>query len=172
MAVAGIGGAAPYSPDSNPSRSQTGNPFGQVPFFFHRIALLLQGRRQDLERMRVERPGKVRRWFTVTTQPVPATPPFSWPRDSFDAQTGGLVPGCQPIRYLISDNCQGDEGGNQLSNPGARAVTPFIRSAGNPPLIRAGQQQGRPTVRSRLTSFGSRVPPINQAYPSEQVPGG
>lgn len=96
---------------------------------------------------------------------------FIWPLNSFSRLGPALASFFGPVRYLASDHAGADFGGNQLSNPEARESVPFIRSDGQPPAIRAGQQQGRPTVRSRLTSFGQRVPPVNQVYASEAKGG-
>lgn len=172
MSASGLGGAAPVAPDSRPSHAQQGNPLGQYPNFFHRLRWMLWGRNQNLQLMRTERPGIVRRWWTGSSCPVGAEPPFSWARNSFDAEGAPMAAATSPIRYLVSDRRPAWEGGNQLSNPEARAVVPFMRSDGNPPLIRAGNAPSRPTVRSRLTSFGQRVPPLNNPYPSEAEGGG
>lgn len=149
---------------------QSKNPFGQEPTFFHRLVQRVAERRQDLQLERTERPGRVREWWQVTDKPSVAMGSFVWPLNSFSTLGGRLAAFFGPTRYLASDRSdRGDFGGNQLSNPDARAAVQFVRSDGQPPAIRAGQAQGRPTVRSRLTSFGQRVPPTNQVYPSEEV---
>ncbi len=37
------------------------------------------------------------------------------------------------------------------------------------PTLSAGTRRGRPTVRNRMTSFGSRVTPLNRRAPAAQV---
>jgi hypothetical protein len=45
----------------------------------------------------------------------------------------------------------------------------LMRSRSKPVTIGAGQVRTRPTVRNRMTSFGSRVPTINQAVPAAEA---
>ena len=147
------------------------NPFGQTPDFFHRRAVLLQGRRMDLWPERTMAPGTIRRFWGRVANMISGGWAFNWSRNLFDDAPDGVngvvTTSC---RYMISTRYT-NTGGNDLSNPGARDYKeyPAYRHAPNPAIIRAGQQQGRPTVRNRITSFGSRVPPINDVLPSQQI---
>jgi hypothetical protein len=171
VSFAGNGGAAPYTLGAYPYIVNQGNPLAQIPgTFFHRRAVLLRGRRQDLDTLETQQAGVLRRLWAPIANMISAGEIFNWSRNLYDDAPDGVNgQTTTSVRYLISTRNIG--AGNGLVNPQARQVFPYenIRHAPDPLFIRAGQQQGRPTVRNRLSSFSSRVPPINPVLPSENV---
>lgn len=145
------------------------NPYGLAGFArFHRNRLLLYTRDQDRElRHTVLNPGTIRRWIMPALRYVGAQGPFSWTENSFspDAPRG---PGGQtnPRRFLIS-TVDTLTAGNQLSNPMLRPAIPPTVAYPAPPLVLAGNVQGRPTLRQRVPSFGSRIPALNVQAPGQ-----
>lgn len=145
------------------------NPYGIEGFArFHRIFLPRFTRDQSRElRETVANPGTIRRFVMPALRYVGAQGPFSWTGNSFspDAPKG---PGGQsnPLRYLIS-TIDTLTAGNQLSNPMQRPAIPPTVAYPAPPLILAGNVQGRPTLRQRVPSFGSRIPSLNSILPGE-----
>jgi hypothetical protein len=139
------------------------NPYGVEGFArFHRNRLLLFTRDQDrVLRVTVANPGTIRRFLMPALRYVGAMGPFSWTENSFspDAPRG---PGGQtnPLRYLISTT-DTLTAGNLLSNPMMRPAVPPSVAYPAPPLVLAGNVQGRPTLRQRVPSFGSRIPALN-----------
>jgi hypothetical protein len=171
MAASGNGGSAPYG--YLPSAQNQGNPLAQVPgTFFHRFGILVRGRRQEIaQTIRTDGGGTLRFWWRGLGNMITGGSAFSWSRNlNDDAPDGvnGVV--SSPLRYRIATDYV-TTAGNQRSNPEGRQQLryPTMRHAPNPVFLRAGQQQGRPTIRNRITSFGSRVPPVNQPLPSEKV---
>lgn len=172
MAASGNGGAAPYFGGGAAYLANEGNPLGQIPgTFFHRRAVLVRGRRQDRRTGgRTLIPVTVRDWCMPIVNAIAAGPRFDWAKNMFDfnADPAHAV-NTNPLRYKVSTRYLGQ--GNMLVNPGARSFVryPTRPHAPDPVFLRAGQLQGRPTVRNRITSFGSRVPTVNKPLPSEQV---
>lgn len=145
------------------------NPEGLTDFDrFHRNRLLLYTRDQDRRvRGTIAEPGTLRRLWRNIAEYSGAAPPFSWTANRFD---GDPVPAGQavttPLRYLIS-TVNVLTAGNLLSNPLARrALNPSVAHPGAR-LILTGNVANRPTIRTRVPSFGSRVPALNQ-----EIPGG
>jgi hypothetical protein len=109
--------------------------------------------------------GQVRRLWRQAVQYIPASPPFSWTANR--PGRGGPLPGASEgyeitrgLRYLTrSLYMPGGADNTRLSELHTR-VTPRVRSL--PVTTAAGSVRSRPTVRNRLTSFGSRVEPINE----------
>ncbi len=139
------------------------NPYGVVGFArFHRNRLLLFTRSQDrVVRITFQNPGTIRRFVMPALRYMGAQGPFSWTGNSFspDAAHQG-APLSNPKRYLISST-DTTTAGNQLSNPMLRPAVPPSVAAPSPPLVLGGNVQGRPTLRQRTPSFGSRIPSLN-----------
>lgn len=73
-----------------------------------------------------------------------------------------------PFRYLITTMLT-LTAGNQRSRPMMRPAIPPVVTHSPPRLVMAGNVGYRPTVRSRVPSFGSRVPALNPSlYPEQQ----
>lgn len=155
-----------------PAVDRTGvprNPYGVSGFArFHRNRLLLFTRDQDRElRLTVALPGTIRRFIMPALRYVGAQGPFSWTENSFspDAPKGQGM-NTNPLRYLISTT-DVLTAGNQRSNPMLRPAIPPSVAAPSPPLVLAGNVQGRPTLRQRVPSFGSRIPALNGQQPGD-----
>lgn len=145
------------------------NPYG-VPGFerFHRIYTPKFTRDQDrVLRVTVANPGTIRRFLMPALRYVGAMGPFNWTTNSFSPDARG-GPGGQtnPLRYLISTT-DTLTAGNLRSNPMMRPAIPPSVAYPAPPLVLAGNVQGRPTLRQRVPSFGSRIPALNTIIPGE-----
>lgn len=142
------------------------NPFGEVPGSNERSRRnhpnLVAARDQDTAgRHTVAEPGTIRRFIRAAVGYTGAAQPFSWTRNAFSDESGEVQgPVTSTKRFLISTR-DFLTAGNQRSNPIERA--PIVRQPQAPPIpiVYAGNLQHRPTVRNRMTSFGSRVAPIN-----------
>lgn len=145
-----------------------------VPFFaahrklaerFHRNRLLLFTRDQDREvRSTTQVPNvTIRRLWQNLAGYVGTGGPFSWTANS--AAGGATVEShvSTPLRYLVT-TVDTLTAGNQRSNPMKRPqIKPRVAHSA-PSLVMAGNVGYRPTVRSRIPSFGSRVPALNQGF--------
>lgn len=103
-------------------------------------------------------PGSIRRDVYTQINSIPAPPPFGW------ADNPRIF--TNPLRYRVSTRFR-RIGNSRAINAALRpivrrqvAVSTVTRQVGNKP--------SQPTVRNRLTSFGSRVPPLNQPSPNAQ----
>lgn len=107
----------------------------------------------DDTRVDVAAGGTIRRLWRQAVNFIPAPPPFPVSQAPLAIT--------RALRYRASTTFQ--RAGNSNTRFGARR--PFIVTRHNmrPVTIAAGNQQGRPTVRNRMTSFGSRVPTVNRA---------
>lgn len=179
MSVAGTNGAVwPRGFSGRDGRYQgplavEKNTLGQTSFFFHRLLRLVAARRFDVTPTeRLLAPGFLRRWWMRDPNAdIFGSPDFSWSRNNFETHravngvvstTVGRYMTTASVRHMVGD---------ALVNPLERAAVGFDRHAGQPPAYRAGQKKNNPSVRSRITSFGSRVPPVNNPYPQEVIPG-
>jgi hypothetical protein len=143
------------------------NPLGETPTRFH-------GRRQVFVARAGETPGlmdvdtradtvaagTIRRNYRQSVNFVPAPPPVDITRNN------GLGVVTRALRYKASSVYR--RGGNDNTRFGARR--PFVPARHNsrPVTIAAGNQQGRPTIRNRMTSFGRRVAPVNAPSPAAE----
>lgn len=118
-------------------------------------------RRQDVITPTVAEPGTIRGFWRGLAGYVGATPAFSWTANGFAANAPIRGPVTNSLRYLITTR-NVLTAGNQRSNPIQRP--PIVRQAQAPPvpLVYAGNIQGRPTIRARIISFGSRIPAVNR----------
>ena len=122
-------------------------------------------RDQDRDvRRTVQEPGTIRRLWQNLAAYTGAAPPFSWTDNDFD---GTAQPPrahvSTPLRYLVT-TVNTLTAGNQRSAPMRRPQVPPTVAHGAPALVMAGNVGYRPTVRSRIPSFGSRVPALNQGF--------
>ena len=105
-------------------------------------------------------PGTIRRLWRQAVNFVPAPPPFP-----VSAAPTTIT---RALRYKVSTHYRA--AGTDNTRWGApRAYVP-TGHAGRLVTIAAGNQQGRPTVRNRMTSFGRRVPTVNQPSAAAEVP--
>ncbi len=97
--------------------------------------------------------GTIRRLWRQAVNMVPAPPPFP--------VAAAPLAITRALRYRTSTLFRA--AGTDNTRFGARRpiVPPRTGRHPRPVTIAAGNQQGRPTVRNRIVSFGSRVPTIN-----------
>lgn len=85
--------------------------------------------------------------------------PFSW------VDNPPLI--TRPLRYRVISIFRGAGNSASMTNAAPRPVR--VRQARMSAIVRlAGNAPAKPSVRNRLTSFGSRVPPVNQPSPNAQ----
>ena len=168
-----------------PVRGQPRNPLRQEPDRFHRlrtfggdtVAVDTSGERPTRfhERLRVNvvRPGEtpgtseldrstgieaagtIRRLWHQLINPVPAPPPFPVAAAPFTGQ--------RTIRYRAQSIYRGSGDALRFSRAGVPGLHTVIVQASRQSRVTtsAGLNRNRPTVRNRISSFGSRVPPLN-----------
>lgn len=108
-------------------------------------------------------PGTVRRLWRQVANLTPAQASYSWtdsapaPGRPVSAPSGLDV--TRTLRYMArSTYAAAGTDGTRMSALHTK-IHPRVHS--KPVSIAGGSARSRPTVRNRLTSFGSRVPPIN-----------
>lgn len=168
-----------------PVRGQPRNPLGQQPERFHRLRTFggdvvsvdtagetplrfhetarvnvvrpgeTPGTSEHDRSTGIEAPGQIRRLWHQLISPVPAPPPFQVSAAPFTGQ--------RAIRYRSQSVYRA--AGNMLRfvRGDAQGLHTVIvnQSRQDRPTIGTGQNRNRPTVRNRMSSFGSRVPPLN-----------
>lgn len=114
--------------------------------------------------------GQIRRIWRQTVNLIPAQDSYSWsgnaPGPGAPNQAWRGVEITRAVRYMTRsvyvgqgvDNSRFEGLHTPISPRGQRSV----HAQGRRVTAAAGSVRGRPTVRNRLTSFGSRVPTINQ----------
>ena len=141
------------------------NPLGQRSTRFHRSPPRVVARAgetpglNDVDtRADTAARGTIRRLWRQSFNLVPAPPPVDVTRNN------GLGVVTRALRYKASSTYKA--AGTDNTRFGAARV--HVPSRHNQPrvTIAAGNQQGRPTVRNRMTSFGRRVPPVNPVSPA------
>ena len=114
--------------------------------------------------------GQVRRDWLQHINLTPGSAPYSWTESAPAPGRPVLSPRgvgiTRALRYMTrSVYVAGGTDGTRYTNLHT-VVHPSARSK---PITRgAGTRRNPPTVRNRLTSFGSRVPPINQRVSGAQ----
>lgn len=93
----------------------------------------------------------------TSSRPMPGDPEYASPRPYFVTTA---------LRYMTRSVYAAGGTDNTRLSALHSAVHP--RVASKPVSLQAGSVRNRPTVRNRLTSFGSRVPPINSKVPAAQ----
>lgn len=164
-----------------PIRGVPRNPLGQEPDRFHRLRPLggdvisvdpvgeLPDRFHDTPRVFVVRSGEtpgtmeldtgahvqaagtIREFWRQSVHPVPAPPPYPVAAEPVQIT--------RALRYKASTNYL--PAGSLNSRFGGMHTTIVQASRQPAPTASAGTRQGRPTVRNRMESFGSRVTPLN-----------
>lgn len=105
--------------------------------------------------------GQIRRLWKQAIGYIPAQAPYSWTTNRNDASPGDAR-GFQitrNMRYMTRSLYMGSGIDNTRFAGLHTAIMPRVRSM--PVTLGSGLVRSRPTVRNRITSFGSRVPPIN-----------
>lgn len=116
----------------------------------------------DVDDTRVDTvaPGTIRRLWQQAVNMIPAPPPFPV------AEAPLAI--TRALRYKASTVFR--RAGNENTRFGARRPITAARHNQARVTVAAGNQQGRPTVRNRMTSFGSRVPTVNRPAAAAQKP--
>ncbi len=157
-----------------PVPGQPRNPFGQTPdrFVLHAPRFVAQAGRtpglmeEDLRHDR-QQAATIRRNWRQAVDYLGMGFVFSWTHNAADPGRGtlGRDQVTRALRYLASTRYVG--AGNFLAYGAPRPLVPG-RHSSRPVTVQTGNRQMRPTVRNRLTSFGSRVPPINSGVPAAE----
>lgn len=120
--------------------------------------------------------GTVRRLYRQSIDLIGAQGPFSWTDNATDnmpnSGNSGGVDITRALRYKTSSLYVG--AGIDNSRYGALHSVVRKQNMYKTVTVAGGSVRGRPTVRNRLTSFGSRVPTLNQTVSAaqNQSPGG
>ncbi len=130
---------------------------------FHLVPFTPMSRlQQDRIRYTAQRPGTIRRFWRAPVRYVGGAngQELSWTNNNIRNQDprGGFV--SNPVQHMIS-TANTIYGGNQLSRPMQRPTLQLSVAAAAPRKITNGNVQGRPVLRARIPSFGSRVPALN-----------
>lgn len=108
-------------------------------------------------------PGQVRRMWRQTINQVNAQAPYSWTASAPTPDAPGTNPGAvgitRALRYMTRSLYMG--AGEDNTRYAALHTQIEQRTNQKPVSLNAGNVRNRPTVRNRLTSFGSRVPTLN-----------
>jgi len=119
-------------------------------------------------------PGQIRRMYKQTVNYIGATPPYSWTANAPQPGRGIVTP--QPMqitrawRYMTRSLYMGSGIDNSEGTSGAWGNHTYVTPKHiNPtPTVGAGNTRNNPTVRNRLTSFGSRAPTLNARVAAAQ----
>lgn len=117
--------------------------------------------------------GQIRKLWRQSVNYNAAFPPYSWTDGdpSYDPPTGahGIT---RALRYMTRSVYIG--GGIDHSRFDELHTVVTKQNVYKTVTVNAGQKRNAPTVRNRLTSFGSRVPTLNRAVSAaeSQQPGG
>ena len=119
-------------------------------------------------RRNVLAPGTVRRLWRPVADMIAAQAPYSW-TESAPAPGRPVVASrglgiTSSLRYMARSLYVAAGTDASRSTGLHTKIHPRVQS--KPVSINAGQVRSRPTVRNRLTSFGSRVPPLNAKVPA------
>lgn len=114
--------------------------------------------------------GQIRTLWRQSVNLIPGSPAFSWSENAPAPGRGFPHPGgfgiTRALRYMT----------RSVYVPGGVDNTRYIGihthvanfNVGKAVTVNAGQVRNRPTVRNRMTSFGSRVPTLNQPATSAE----
>ena len=152
-----------------PVPGQPRNPFGQAP---DRIELErprhipVEGRTAATMvttlRGMILAAGQVRHDWRQVVAYMAAPPDYSWTvnRSLTDASSARGFQLTRALRYLSRMLYMGSGIDNTRFSELHSAVPPAVRH--KPVTVNAGQARNKPVTRNRLTSFGSRVTPLEQ----------
>lgn len=107
--------------------------------------------------------GQIRRFWRQSVNLIPAQAPYSWtknaPAPGRPVQSPDGVDITRALRYMTRSLYM-PAGDDNTRFAGLHTVVPK-RNRSKPVTVGFGQKRNAPTVRNRLTSFGSRVQPLN-----------
>lgn len=113
--------------------------------------------------------GQIRKMWRQSVNLIGAPPAYSWSANGPDHITGARgFQVTRALRYMTRSLYMGSGIDNTHFYGLHTAIQPKVRS--QPVTLGAGQTRSRPTVRNRVTSFGSRVPPLNQPIVGAEQP--
>jgi hypothetical protein len=105
--------------------------------------------------------GQIRHMWRQAVNLIPAGPPYSWSSNGVVVITGARgFEITRALRYLTRSLYMGSGIDNTHFYGLHTEIAP--RHNSKPVTLGSGLNRGRPTVRNRVTSFGSRVPTLNQ----------
>ena len=150
-----------------PVPGQPRNPFGQAP---DRIELerprhpveagRTAGTMERALRGMILAAGQVRHDWRQTAGYINGPPGYSWTASHVDGPAGRAFQVTRALRYLTRMLYFGSGIDNTRFAELHSAVPPAVRH--KPVTVNAGQTRNKPVTRNRLTSFGSRVTPLEQ----------
>jgi len=120
--------------------------------------------------------GQIRRLWRQSVDKIPAQAAFSWtenaPAPGRPVVSPGALDVTRALRYMTRSVYMG--AGIDHTRFDALHTKIVNQNVYKTVTVNVGQVRGRPTVRNRLTSFGSRVPTLNQqvAAAEQQNVGG
>lgn len=114
--------------------------------------------------------GQIRQLWRQSINFTGAQASYSWTRNSPAPDRPVITPTgfriTTALRYMARSVYMGAGNDNTRFAALHTQVNPKVRH--KPVTIGAGTVKNRPTVRNRLTSFGSRVPTLNSVVPAAQ----
>lgn len=111
-------------------------------------------------------PGTVRRFWRQIADIIPAQAPYSWTASSPVGRPIVGVDITTAVRYMTRNLYA--RAGTDETHMSAMHTTIHPSARSKPVTTPAGAVRSRPTIRNRLTSFGSRVPPLNAKVTAAQ----
>lgn len=150
-----------------PVPGQPRNPFGQSPDRIELerprhpvVAGETAGTMVRTLRGMVQAAGQIRHDWRQAIGYIDGPPGFSWTASNVDGSPGRAFQLTRALRYLTRSLYMG-AGIDNTRNAGLHSA--IVQQAHYRPVsVNAGQQRGKPTTRNRLTSFGSRVPTLEE----------
>jgi hypothetical protein len=154
-----------------PVAGQPRNPFGQSP---DRIeleaprAIVQAGRTPATMRLTlrgmVQAAGQIRHDWRQTVGYIDGPPPYSWTSSDTSGPTGRAFQVTRALRYLTRSLYMGAGIDNTRFAELHSAIPSQVRS----PRVTTGggQARNKPVTRNRLTSFGARVPTLQERQPA------
>jgi len=104
--------------------------------------------------------GQIRRLWRQSVDLIPAQGSFSWTRNSNSTDSNPGIDITRALRYMTR-SLYAPQGVDNTRYANLHSAVPK-RTNYKTVTTGAGQKRYAPTVRNRLTSFGSRVPTLNQ----------
>lgn len=114
--------------------------------------------------------GQIRRMWRQAVNLIPAQGPYSWTANASTEESLQGVGITRALRYMTRSVYVA--AGDDHSRFDALHTKIVKRNAYKTVTAPAGTRRSRPTVRNRMTSFGSRVPTLNQAVSAAETQGG
>lgn len=156
------------------------NPGGEKPTLFNRWnrpgPIWWPGETPGMmftdRRATVLAPGQIRLLWRQAVNYIAAQSPYSWtdnapgPRRHFTAPGGFAI--TRALRYLTRSLYMGAGIDNTRFDEQHTVITPQVTY--KTVTMGAGNTRSRPTVRNRMSSFGSRVPTLNTTVPAAVNP--